>query len=536
MLLDETMAEKTREDLLKANRELQDRLSEAEETLRAIRNGEVDAFVGSGPEGERIYTLKGADEAYRLMVQDMAEGALTLTSEGLILFANEQFASILGIPLEDTIGSCFQDFVSPDCRDALSALIARTQTGKQKAELYVQSSAGVVPINISLNRMNQEGTGYVCAVVTDLTEPKRRQTEEALRQQEARFRYLTESMPQKIFTAKPSGDVDYFNAEWMAFTGLKFEQIKDWGWTQFIHPEDLEATLRGWRRALATGEDFLFVHRFRRHDGAYRWHLSRAQALRDDTGKIATWIGSNTDIHEQKETEQELQRANEDLNQFAFAASHDLQEPLRMISVYSQLLLEGYHGQLDGQASVYVNFITQGSNRMRELLADLLAYAQVNASVHYPVEPVDLNIIFRQVLQTIQVMIEENGAVITCAPLPIVRGYPAHFRQLFQNLIGNAIKYRGKDPPRIQVSAEKQDGGVARLAIADNGLGIDAEYHQKVFGVFKRLHGKDVPGTGIGLAICQRVVERYGGRIWVESQVGRGATFYFTLPTVLDVA
>ena len=530
MLLDEHMAQ-NRDDLVRANGELQDRLSEAEETLRAIRNGEVDAFVGAGPEGERIYTLKGADEAYRLMVQEMAEGALTLSSEGLILFANEQFASILGIPLAETIGSRFQDFVSLDRRDALSALIAGAQTGKQKAELYVQGSAGVVPINISLNRMDQAGTCCVCAVVTDLTEAKRRQTKEACRQQEARFRYLTESMPQKIFTAKPNGDVDYFNAEWMAFTGLEFEQIKDWGWTQFIHPEDLENTLRGWRHAVETGENFLFVHRFRRHDGEYRWHLSRAQALRDDSGKISTWIGSNTDIHEQKETERELQRANEDLNQFAFAASHELQEPLRMITVYSQLLLEGYRGQLDGQASVCVDFITQGSNRMRELLADLLAYAQVNASMQRPVESVDLNLIFQDVSVTLQKLIEESSAVVTCASLPVVRGYPAHFRQLFQNLIGNAIKYRGENPPRIHLSAENQDS-VARLSVADNGLGIDPEYHKKVFGVFKRLHGKDVPGTGIGLAICQRVVERYGGRIWVESRTGQGATFYFTLPTV----
>lgn len=202
-----------------------------------------------------------------------------------------------------------------------------------------------------------------------------------------------------------------------------------------------------------------------------------------------------------------------------------------MITVYSQLLLEGYRGQLDGQASVCVDFITQGSNRMRELLADLLAYAQVNASMQRPVESVDLNLIFQDVSVTLQKLIEESSAVVTCASLPVVRGYPAHFRQLFQNLIGNAIKYRGENPPRIHLSAENQDS-VARLSVADNGLGIDPEYHKKVFGVFKRLHGKDVPGTGIGLAICQRVVERYGGRIWVESRTGQGATFYFTLPTV----
>ena len=226
---------------------------------------------------------------------------------------------------------------------------------------------------------------------------------------------------------------------------------------------------------------------------------------------------------------EELQRANDDLKQFAFAASHDLQEPLRMLTSYSQLLVKGYRGQLDGEAAVCVDFITKGARQMRELLADLLSFTEAGAERGEATERIDLNTILEKVKQNLKQAIEECGAVVTSGDLPTVHGQDARFVQLFQNLIGNAIKYCGEPPPRIHVSAEQRNGEW-RFAVADNGIGIAPEYHQAIFGVFKRLHGKAIPGTGIGLAICHRVVERYGGRIWVESQVDQGATFYFTLP------
>jgi PAS domain S-box-containing protein len=225
-----------------------------------------------------------------------------------------------------------------------------------------------------------------------------------------------------------------------------------------------------------------------------------------------------------------LLRANEDLNQFAFAASHDLQEPLRMITAYSQLLLKGYRGQLDGEAFTCVGFITEGTTRMRELLADLLAYTQVMGDGHEFAESVDLNLAFQKALQNCKARAEETGAMVTSDSLPSVRGHEPHFIQLFQNLISNGLKYRSERPPHMHVSAVNNDG-VWRFAVADNGVGIAPEYHKYIFGVFKRLHGRNIPGTGIGLAICLRVVEKYGGEIWVESEVDKGATFYFTLPT-----
>ncbi len=227
--------------------------------------------------------------------------------------------------------------------------------------------------------------------------------------------------------------------------------------------------------------------------------------------------------------EAELRRANQDLNQFALAASHDLQEPLRMILGFSELLRKGYERHLTGAGLEYLDFILNGARQMKQLLTDLLSYAQAGKEVGESSELIHLNLVLKQVTDNLEIAIEDSGAAVTCEPLPAVPGYAAHFVQLFQNLIGNAIKYRGERPLSIHVSAEKLNGEW-RFAVADNGMGIDREYHQKIFGVFKRLHGRAIPGTGIGLAICQRVVDHYGGHIWVESQTGQGSTFYFTLP------
>jgi light-regulated signal transduction histidine kinase (bacteriophytochrome) len=210
-----------------------------------------------------------------------------------------------------------------------------------------------------------------------------------------------------------------------------------------------------------------------------------------------------------------------------------LQEPLRMITSYSQLLVNGYRGQLDGEAGTCIQFVTDGTKRMRELLADLLAYTQVANDQHEAGQPIDLNYVFQIVLANCKGAIDEAGATVTTDPLPIIDGHESRFIQLLQNLVSNGLKYRSRRPPRIHVSCKRQNG-TWRIGVKDNGIGIAPEYQKQIFGVFKRLHGKTIPGTGIGLAICQRVVERYGGKIWVESKENEGSAFYFTLPAVAE--
>ena len=230
-----------------------------------------------------------------------------------------------------------------------------------------------------------------------------------------------------------------------------------------------------------------------------------------------------------KRTNTELARSNQDLERFTFVASHDLQEPLRMITTYSQLLVAEKPAQPNGHNAQYVEYIVNGTRRMRELLSDLLSYTEISGASEQPAEVVDLNSVIRKVKEALSARIAETQADVLVDPLPSLKAHESRMISLFLNLIGNAIKYRGDQRPRIHVTVFREPGEFI-FAVADNGIGIPAEYHEAVFEAFKRLHGREIAGTGIGLAICQRIVERYGGQIWVESEPGSGATFRFTLP------
>lgn len=230
---------------------------------------------------------------------------------------------------------------------------------------------------------------------------------------------------------------------------------------------------------------------------------------------------------ELQKSNEELARSNQDLERFAFIASHDLQEPLRMVTIYSQLLVQECR-PAGGESATYCEHVVGGTRRMRELLADILAFVEI-AKGEQTVDRVDLNRVIEKVKENLKVSLEESGATVIASSMPVVEVHEAHLVSLFQNLIGNSVKYRSSERPRVEIGVNDANG-MFQFCVADNGIGIDPEYHEKIFLAFNRLHGKDIPGTGIGLAICQRVVERYGGKIRVESEVGKGARFVFTLP------
>lgn len=225
----------------------------------------------------------------------------------------------------------------------------------------------------------------------------------------------------------------------------------------------------------------------------------------------------------------ELARSNAELERFAYVASHDLQEPLRIVASYTQLLSRRYQGQLDSDADEFIAYIVDGAVRMKQLINDLLAYSRLSTQAK-EFEPVDCQAILSQALINLGMAIEESGAVVTHDPLPTILGDSFQIGQLFQNLIGNAIKFRSDLPPRIHLSSKEKEN--KRLfSVRDNGIGIEPEYNDRIFIIFQRLHGRgEYPGTGIGLAICRKIVERHGGTIWVESALGKGSTFYFTIP------
>ena len=218
------------------------------------------------------------------------------------------------------------------------------------------------------------------------------------------------------------------------------------------------------------------------------------------------------------------------MNQFAYAASHDLQEPLRLVALYSQILQRKYIDRLDPQAEQYISYVISGAHRMETLLRDLLDYSQVGSSPgEGPAAPVVCSEALRKALLNLQASIDQNQASVTWNGLPTIQAHEIRLVQLLQNLVGNAIKYRSEERPAIHVDAERRPGDWL-FSVQDNGIGIKPEYAEQIFGIFKRLHGSSYPGTGIGLAICERIVKSYGGQIWVESSPGEGSTFYFTLP------
>lgn len=225
-----------------------------------------------------------------------------------------------------------------------------------------------------------------------------------------------------------------------------------------------------------------------------------------------------------------LLKANEELGQFAYAASHDLQEPLRTMTTYAQLLERRYSQVLDDHARGFISQIVEGSRRMQALVGDLLALSRAQGT-ELVLRPTDMAQAWSAALSNLSAAITETGATITQDPLPVVRIDAARIAQVFQNLVGNALKYRRLDePPQVHVSATKEPGEVWLISVQDNGMGFDARYADQIFGMFKRLHGRDIPGTGIGLAICRKIVEAHGGRIWAESSPGAGSRFSFTIP------
>lgn len=355
-----------------------------------------------------------------------------------------------------------------------------------------------------------------------------RKEQDVLRESERKYRELAETLPQLIWEADPRGEIVYCNPQWYAYTGVPPAVALNDRWLGVIHPEEAAPVFQAWDTAIATGQRFEQETRIRRHDGAFRWFLNRALPVKDQQGRVLKWLGTSIDIHEQKLTEQALRHSNEDLEQFAYAASHELREPLRTMATYTQLLDQKYRGAGE-PAERYVSYIVGAAKRMDRLLTALVDYSRAGGPTG-PLAPIGTEEILKMVLRELDPEIAGCGAIITHDPLPVVLCQPIDLLQVLQHLIANTIKYRASRTLRVHLSASRI-GMRYQFAIADNGIGMKDEYLEKIFGMFKRLHNDEYPGVGVGLAICKRIVERNGGRIWAESEFGHGTTFYFTLPS-----
>ncbi len=478
--------------------------------------------------------VEESEKRFASAFADAPIGMVLTNPEGTILEMNQAYMDTLGYSREELLARDSSHFTHPDdiqpTRDFFRSLREGSANNALIEKRYLRKNGEIIWSRASAT-MLRDGEGraiQLIAIIEDITERKR--AEEALRDSEARFRQLADSMPQIVVTAQADGTIDYFNERWYEFAGLDRSLGGDEAWRQVIHQDDRERFDDAWAASVNSGQPFNLEYRlWERKENRWRWFIGRSVAVRDSAGQIVKWFGTATDFGEQESTEEELRRANQDLEQFAYSASHDLQEPLRSIKIYGDLLKRRYRDKLDGQALEFCDFMHAGATRMEALVTDLLAYTQATR-VDGAAEEIEANEALDAALSNLSRAIAESGAEITREKLPSVRVHGTHCKQVFQNLIGNAIKYRKPDcTPLVHVSAQRQDG-FWLFSVRDNGIGIEPEYKEHIFGLFKRLHSDEYSGTGIGLAICQRIVERYRGRIWVESRPGEGSTFFFALP------
>lgn len=361
-------------------------------------------------------------------------------------------------------------------------------------------------------------------------EERTRELEDAnrqLRESENKLQAILDTSPVFVFVKGLDHRYQFVNCKFEDAFGIRREDVI--GKTDFdLFPAEIAQSLRDLDNQVAqTREPREEEERVLQH-GKLHTCISTKFLLYDHSGAPYGLCGISTDITDRKATEEALKRSNAELQQFAYIAAHDLQEPLRTVKSYTQLLVKRY-GTADAEGAEFARFVTGGVDRMYALINDLQAYSEL-AQRRAPSEPTDVNDALRQTLASLQLVLEETGAKVEAEALPKVSVHESQLVQLLQNLMTNAIKYRGSDPPRIEIRAAREEM-FWRFSVKDNGIGFDMRYAEQIFGLFKRLHSSQhYPGTGLGLAICKKIVEGFGGRIWATSEPGVGSTFFFTLP------
>ncbi|MFZ2653330.1 MAG: PAS domain S-box protein [Victivallales bacterium] len=485
--------------------------------------------------------LRKSEEQFRMIVEGVTDYAIImLDPQGRVVSWNTGAERLKGYRAEEIIGQHFARFYTEEdvaCAKPEQELATAAVAGRFEDEGWRMRKDGArFWANVIITALHDEAgrlRGFA-KITRDITE--RKKMEVALRESERLYRGIGESIDYGVWVCAPDGRNIYASESFLRLVGITQEQCSNFGWGDVLHPEDSGRTIAAWKECVRTGEVWNIEHRFRGVDG--KWHpvLARGVPVRNEKGQITCWAGINLDISQIKQAEEDLRRSlselgrsNKELEQFAYVASHDLQEPLRMVASYTQLLAQRYEGQLDEKARKYIDYAVNGAVRMQRLINDLLAFSRINTKGASP-ELTDSHSVLGEAIKNLSSSIEESQSIITNDELPMVRVDPSQLMLLFQNLISNAIKFSGAHTPRIHVSA-RELGQEWCFSVKDSGIGIDMRYAEKIFVIFQRLHTmQEYPGTGIGLAICRRVVERHGGRIWFESELNQGSTFYFTLP------
>jgi PAS domain S-box-containing protein len=477
--------------------------------------------------------FKESETKYREIVETAQEGILVSDLDGIITFSNERMAQLIGYTIEELTGRSGLELVPElDLPKVMDKFQERQAGFKDTYEIWMQHRDGQLvcllasgaPIHDSSGRHTGNLGMYI-----DITERKR--AEEANRIWKERFEMAQRAAGVGIW----DWDIETGRLEWTPemFVLFGLDPITSKAsfdtWNSSLHPNDREGANARIDQALREHRYLDNEYRVIRPDVEVIWINALGHGDYDDQDRPVRISGICIDITRRKRIEEELVRSNAELQQFAYVASHDLQEPLRMVMSYLALLKKNYGNELSPKAKEYLSIADDGANRMRQLVNDLLQYSRVETQGREFIR-VDMNKVAEAVTNDLHVAISESRAEVIIDKLPTVLADESQMKQLLTNLISNGLKFRSTKPPQIEVSA-RCHGNEWIFAVEDNGIGIDAQYHNKLFKMFQRLQNRyEYPGTGIGLAISKKIVERHGGRIWVESESDQGSTFFFSLP------
>lgn len=470
------------------------------------------------------------------VVESSDDAIVSIDLSGMVQSWNRGAERLFGYPAEEIIGRPISLLAPADVAQEVPGILARI-AGGERLENYETRRCGKdgraidVSLTISPILSSRDECIGISEIARDITERQRAS------ESQARLAAIVESSDDAIISKDLNGIIRSWNIGAERILGYRAEEVLGRHISVIAAPETVGEFPTILSR-IAKGERVEhYQTRRRTKDGRILTVSLTVSPVRDDKGRIIGASKILRDMTQREKQEQELreanealQRSNSDLEQFAYSASHDLQEPLRIVASYTGMLKRRFGGQLGPEADEYIQHTLNGVQRMHQLLKDLLFYAHAAQPLDGEEVLTDADAALHDAIANLKAAIEESGAVIQASALPKVRIRHVHLEQVFQNLISNAIRYRGVDPPQIAISTLPQGAGWL-FCVRDNGIGIDPKYQEEIFGIFKRLHSSaEYPGTGMGLAICQRLVQQAKGRIWVESESGKGATFCFTLP------
>jgi PAS domain S-box-containing protein len=492
--------------------------------------------------------VRASESKFRGILESAPDAMVIADGKGRIVLANAGTERLFGYGREELVGQLVDILVPerfrekhPQHREGYTAH-PRTQSMGEGRDLWGLRKDGTeFPVEISLSPLESAEGILVTAAIRDISVRKaaEKHLAEMVRELSIKHRLLdsvVEGTTDLIYIRDLENRFTLANSACAKIFGRNVDEVVGRTLRELL-PNDSYVDIAESDQDILRAGATCTIEEVAEIDGITRFFLTTKSPYRDADQKTIGTVGISREITERKRAEDqlvrtvgELKRSNEELQQFAYVASHDLQEPLRMVASYTQLLAKRYKGRLDSDADEFIAYAVDGCNRMQGLIQDLLAYSRAgtNGKALCEVSGEDA---LQGALTNLRITMVQSGAVVTHDPLPVVRTDATQLTQVFQNLVGNAIKYRSAEVPRVHVSATKKGGNEWIFSVRDNGLGIAPQYFERIFILFQRLHGRnEFEGTGIGLAICKKVVERLGGSIWVESQLDKGSTFYFALP------